>query len=98
MKKCGLPKRKTLKSKNIQKSYSHNFLWLSYNPLTVKYNVFTVEKSHKKAKKFRRFYNNFFIQFSRKAELLQLFSPCLIARRDVSYAARASSSTCCGVL
>ena len=71
MKKCGLPKRKTLKSKNIQKSYSHNFLWLSYNPLTVKYNVFTVEKSHKKAKKFRRFYNNFFIQFSRKAELLR---------------------------
>ena len=72
MKKCGLPKRKTLKSKNIQKSYSHNFLWLSYNPLTVKYNVFTVEKSHKKAKKFRRFYNNFFIQFSRKAELLRV--------------------------
>lgn len=71
MKKCGLPKRKTLKSKNIQKSYAHNFLWLSYNPLTVKYNVFTVEKSHKKAKKFRRFYNNFFIQFSRKAELLR---------------------------
>ena len=29
---------------------------------------------------------------------VELFSPYLIARRDVSYAARASSSTCCGVL
>lgn len=29
---------------------------------------------------------------------VELFSPYLIARRDVFYAARASSSTCCGVL
>lgn len=29
---------------------------------------------------------------------LNFFSPCLATRRDVSQAARASSSTCCGVL
>ena len=45
MKKCGSPKGKMQKNKNIPKSYTQIFFRLSYYPPTVRKNVFTVEKS-----------------------------------------------------